>query len=994
MLGPILSAQSGTLLSVASRAASLSRTVSCCLPLPTQEGDKASSEDGNGLIALCAEPGMGKSAVLSDLLLRADAAGIRSVHRAYHGQDAESVAPHLVKLARDVSRLDVPVVVVLEELPPADESCVRRMARALRKMALAGAHVVFSLVPEASQLLDALPECTVVGAEGLLVKGVAYAKRSEPCYEVNLLTRGIPSLVRSLRSPAAGSAGPREVPSAYYEALSTLVADSLRLSLTDEELRIRLGMLLLGDGSLEDLGQVAGSCALEIVASVASRAPLFGVSDTLDSFCCLHAGTVTLLSACFTQLSAACALFPAVSRESARILVGRGRFAQAAIVCRMPGACDEVDFILSQGTRFLDAGEIDLVADALGRACPDGDDACSEQGALRMAHLALTRRQEFAASLPEEAPCGRGDLEATLFVSARRVLQGRFEIPLVPADDLSPTSRRLLTHVESCRLISQGRLTSAMQCLVACDREAGCATLSGSLLRVDLELVRLMLVESPSIGDGGLGRAVEVLESSECEGLRAYVRCVELLQAFAEGDERGAASAAAVAAAAERSGDVMLRAFALIVGSLFDLQTGAFAHAGVRSRVAGSLALEAGATFVRRAAAVVEQVSRFLMGERPAMPSYVFEPVDDLAAVATLVNELMTAGGGTGCPDAVLMRGVPREALWLLLALSERLGELSTILGEEMPREWRRAVERARSNWGTERFSHFAPDRFGAVEPSGPGRSAGGGRDWSAPVEISLLGDFSVRVRGVRVPEWKLDQRNAKSVLEYLALRGGSAARRYQIVEQVWPDSDYASGFNKVYQATSVIRAAVAEIDKDIDPFVTRRASREVALNPELVACDVDVFRACAQEVTDEDDDVRVIRMARAIERIYVGDLCLPAADATGFVASVREELRGLYVDAMVSGSEAALRQGQGRTATRLAKNALSVDGEREDAMIALVRALRTCGRAAEADRQYMRYSRRIVKRDGRPPSKQLRKAMGEPVPADAPSRATGGADR
>lgn len=853
-------------------------------------------------------------------------------------------------------------------------------------MALSGAYVVFSLVPEASQLLDALPECVVVGAEGLLVRGVAYAKRSDPCYEVRLLTRGIPSLVRSLRSPAVVPEGPREVPSAYYEALSVLVEDSLRLTLTDEELRIRLGMLLLGEGSLEDLDRVAGSRSLEIVSSVASRAPLFGVSEALDSFSCLHAGTVTLLSSCFTQLAAACTLFPSVGRESARLLVERGRFAQAAIVCRMPGACDEVDFILSQGTMFLDSGEVELVADALGRASSDVEGAHAGHDVLRLAHLALTCRKGLVYHPSEEALSGPGDLEAALFVSARRVLQGRFEVPPVPADDLSSTSRRLLAHVESCRLVSQGRLSSAMQYLVASDLEEGCATLSGSLLRVDLELVRLMLVESPSVGDGGLGRAIEVLESSECEGLRAYVRCVELLQAFAEGDERGAASASAVAAAAERAGDVTLRAFALLVGGLFDLQTGAFAHASVRSRLAGSLALEAGATYLGRAAAVIEGVSRFLMGERPVMPPYVFEPADDLAAVATLANELMTAGGGTGCPDAVLMRGVPRDALWLILALSERLGELSTILGEEMPREWRRAVERARSNWGTERFSRCEPGRFGTGEPAGPGQSGGVGKGWSAPVEITLLGDFSVRVRGVRVPEWRLDQRNARSVLEYLALRGGSAARRYQIVEQVWPDSDYASGFNKVYQATSVVRAAVAEIDKDIDPFVTRRSSREVALNPELVACDVDVFRACAQEVTDEDDDVRVIRMARAIERIYVGDLCLPAVDATGFVASAREELRGLYVDAMVSGSEAALRQGQGRTATRMAQNALSADDEREDAMIALVRALRTCGRAAEADRQYMRYSRRIVKRDGRPPSKQLRKAMGEPVPAEAPS--------
>ena len=83
-----------------------------------------------------------------------------------------------------------------------------------------------------------------------------------------------------------------------------------------------------------------------------------------------------------------------------------------------------------------------------------------------------------------------------------------------------------------------------------------------------------------------------------------------------------------------------------------------------------------------------------------------------------------------------------------------------------------------------------------------------------------------------------------------------------------------------------------------------------------------------------------------------------------------------LYADAMVSGADAALRLKRVRTAARLAANALSVDDMREDAVIALVSALRASGRNAEADRRYKRYARRLSLTMGRLPSWRLRQVM------------------
>ena len=148
-------------------------------------------------------------------------------------------------------------------------------------------------------------------------------------------------------------------------------------------------------------------------------------------------------------------------------------------------------------------------------------------------------------------------------------------------------------------------------------------------------------------------------------------------------------------------------------------------------------------------------------------------------------------------------------------------------------------------------------------------------------------------------------------------------AKRYQIVEQVWPDCDYVLGFNRAYQATSALRSLVTERDKRLSLIVASRTSGEISLDMGLVGCDVARFRKAALEAVDEEDPARSLACAREAERLYAGDLYLPSEDGTGYLAAMRAELRNLYADAMVEGSAAALTLGRDRTAARLAENAV-----------------------------------------------------------------------
>lgn len=942
-------------------------------------GEKLSNcSDSALLVALCAEPGMGQESVVADTVSRASGQGLRTTYRSYRGTDPDAATTNVVKTARTALRGGGPALVVLEDLPPLDEGCVRRVARAIRRMELSGVTVLFTLYPEAVQLLDALPECYVVGVESLLVRPIALANRSEPAFELRRLTRGIPCLVRGLRSADSDPSGSLRLPSSYFEALSSLVASSLRLSLSDEELRLRLAMLLLGSGSLADLERVTGSASVDVLSAIALNTPFYGISERIDSFSCLQARSIMLPTAAFLPIRSLCGLFPDVCAAAFRVLVERGDCLRASVLFRMPGGSDELDALLDAAPLFLDSGEATLVGDALGRLEVDARAMLISERVLRAAYAGLAERYlpSGADDLMTEVG-GDEPLDPLLLVDVRRGMRRPLEPLRLASDRLTPLAHRLVVHREACRLIVEGRLTTAMQLLVSGHEEGDVGpSLSGELLRVDRRLLQVLLLEDGWDGDGQSDGGTPTLASAGYEGVRLLSTLFELVTFLRDFDERGLPLANALSVRAERSGDRVLEVAGLIVCALYDLKTGACTHANVRARRAAEAAESIGARYLMRLSLLLVVVSGYLMGDRADFPSPIVREGDDLSRVGSLVMRAM--GAEPDEPGLVVRpcETVPRNALWLLLTLSHGEGALSAAIRDETPAAWARALS------GTRR------GRRQGLPSKAVGNGPGVGtfalvRDGEipaavTPIELTLLGEFSLRVRGRRIDDWKIDQRNARSMLEYLALRKGATARRYQLVEQVWPDNDYASGFNKVYQATSIIRSAVGEIDKSLDPFITRRSSHEVALNREVVSCDVDVFRECAREVSDCVDDERALRLARCVEKIYTGDLYMPSTDATGFIAAAREELRGLYVDAMVAGSEAALRLGHGRAATRMAREALSVDDMREDAMLALVCALKASGRGQEADRQYRRYAQKLAHSERRKPSQRLTEALEE----------------
>lgn len=911
------------------------------------------------MVCLCAEPGSGRREILTHVLSIVSRLGVQVFRRNFEGSTPDAASRYLARKAREVEKLGTYAVVAFDSLPASDEVWAERQARALRRMSDSGAAVLMSLAPEARQLLDWLPDCRELTSEMLFSSDLSVSG-GEIWHELFGYTRAIPRLVKSvaLRGDSAtkeGTGGLVLLPS-YFDALGEVTGLSVRGGLTDEERRLRLGMLLLGSGSREDLAEVAGKASGEVLADIRRYAPLFGISDDLEWFSTLSGTVPNAYAACLRHLLPACALFPDVARQALGILVRRGEYSRVAVLARAP-ECDEAcRSILERAAQFVDIGEVELVRHALS---VDGEQDAPRIARLRLVVSAVTDRSPRLGAMEARRLSSETAMDELLIIDSRRVLRG---LSLLTPHGASPDTelgRALALHVGALSLMLHGAFTSALGMVTGSFDEDSQDRLSGALLALDHDASYLLAGGVQNGVSERVARAVELLESRVYPGLwgsAALYRMVRMLMTGAA-DEK--CDPAAMAARAERSEDAVVRVVALLVGSLQDIDGNAFARARVRASLAAELAERLGASYLLRVADLLGVVSRHLAGET-VEPRISDAAGDDLEVVTSLVLEALAKDARAFLVSPLPDR-VPWDALWLLRALCSSAHELAGLMMERMPASWRRVVA---ASGATERDE----GERGAGEREVPpwmGRESGRTTDKERPVRIKLLGGFSMSVSGVHIPDWKLERRNVKPMIEYLILLGGSA-RRYQLVEQLWPGCDYAVGFSRVYQTTSTIRALVAEADEEVALVSANRTGGEISIDAGIVRCDVDEFRRCARVAVDSSDDIEALEAARSAERLYEGDLYLPSIDATGRVAAIRAELRTLYADAMVEGSAAALRLGYARTSARMAGNALIANDMREDAVITLVRALKACGRDVEADKQRRAYEARMRRANSR----------------------------
>ena len=948
-------------------------------------------EKTNRPLALCAEPCMGKTMFLRELADYALSNGWTVYEISLSSLSAQEATQILTKKSTSICNAKkskaVKRLVLIDDFPPSDEYFVARQVKSIARLRMAGCLVAISLSPEARQLIEEVPSVYVLGKNELLtfMPGI---DNSEQSILTNMrLTRGIPTLVYSLPVTFCEHED-ADVPITYLTSLACVASYMLRSSLGIEELRLRLGMMLLGVGSFDDLSRICGQVDLEYLAKIEQDAPFFGVHVETRRFSCIHATRFDVLNFNKQELVALASKHEKLVLKAIALLIDREDFSKAAFVSSLVREEIIWEIVLSHAAEFVDAGYIELVDNALTATHSDCTlDNSSKKAAKRMVD-ALTNTKgpmnsKDAGKTLENLTSFNGFLKQTAYITLLKLLLQK-PLPALKEDlELSPLEKKVALHKRATDLAVQGNFKYALQLLLLEQQYEKASSITSSIQTVDVELLYALLGVYQKDFDARSSKALSFLQGGEASALKGSVgllKCVRYLfeKSFSVGNLYDTEQ---LISQAESYGNRMIQVPALLIGALLSLRSRAYPKAQLQARRAVLLSREWDSLYVAQVGKIIEDIAGFFLGVIPTEKNLEAITHPSLKAACRTIYKALFKSVKGHSPiwlDEVEY-GVPENAMWLMRALLSDESEFQQCLEQEMPEEW---LHYLRSNEGKRDVTKWRAFR----KVSGDSRTENSviksprvekKQNAYPGVYIALLGRFSLSVQGEEIAGRKIAYRSAKALLVYLALAHNHMSFRSQIAQQIWPEADQAHWQERLYQATRVIRKEVQEIKKGCEPLEASRIERTLGFNPQQVTVDIDIFTRLAKSVASSNSDEDIVHLAKQAEELYQGDLYLPEDECFRFADPIRIALRDQYIDTMVTASAAALRITHYTLAVHFAELAYLVDDMREDTLMALIQALRKCGRAQDAQQYYDLYVQKYVTKRRKMPSKQLRMIAG-----------------
>ena len=942
-------------------------------------------------LALCAEPCMGKTMFLRELADYAQSNGWNVYEISLSSLSAQEATQILTKKSTSICNAKksktLKRLVLIDDFPPSDEYFVARQVKSIARLRMAGCLVAFSLSPEARQLIDEVPSVYVLGKNELLTFMPGIDNSEQSVLNSMRLTRGIPTLVYSLPVTFC-ERGDVDVPITYLTSLACVASYMLRSTLGIEELRLRLGMMLLGVGSFDDLSRICGQADLEYLAKIEQDAPFFGVHVETRRFSCLHTTRFDVLNFNKQELVALVSKHEKLALKVIALLIDREDFSKAAFVSSLIREEITWEIVLSHATEFVDAGYIELVDNALTATHSDCTlENSSKKAAKRMVDaLSNTKgpmNSKDAGKTLENLTSFNGFLKQTAYITLLKLLLQK-PLPALKEDlELSPLEKKIALHKRAIDLAIQGNFKYALQLLLLEQQYEKASSITSSIQTVDVELLYALLGVYQKDFDARSSKALSFLQEGEASALKGSVgllKCVRYLfeKSFSVGNLYDTEQ---LISQAESHGNRMIQVPALLIGALLSLRSRAYPKAQLQARRAMLLSREWDSIYVTQVGKILEDIAGFFLGVIPTEKNLEAITHPSLkAACRTIYKALFKSVKGYSPVwlDEVEY-GVPENAMWLMRALLSDESEFQQCLEQEMPEEW---LHYLRSNEGKRDVTKWRAFKQGAgdsrTENSVVKSSRVEKKQNAHPgVYIALLGRFSLLVQGEEIAGRKIAYRSAKALLVYLALAHNHMSFRSQIAQQIWPEADQAHWQERLYQATRVIRKEVQEIKKGCEPLEASRIERTLGFNPQQVTVDIDIFTRLAKSVASSNSDEDIVHLAKQAKELYQGDLYLPEDECFRFADPIRIALRDQYIDTMVTASAAALRITHYTLAVHFAELAYLVDDMREDTLMALIQALRKCGRAQDAQQYYDLYVQKYVTKRRKMPSKQLRMIAG-----------------
>ncbi len=922
-----------------------------------------------GLLAVCSEPGYCSDSCLREVVTLAARSGMQTFSRDFSKLSSACATDGLVRFVRQVRSkvhsVKVDPFVLIAGLPAADESELTRQGAAIARLVSSGCSVVCTFLPEARQLLEELRGYALLTAEDMSEFPFDGASSDGSVAD---LTHGIPALSRALAEGSEPGMG-HQLGDAYYRELTRLCGLSLRPGLMDDELRIRLAMIILGEGCFDDIARVVGFDPNELLVDDGVWAPFFGVSGMTRMFECLAGASDLWLGEEPGRIDEMAEAFDSVALESLCVLGERGSFTRIArFFCRVPQDV-RLKVLEKYGPELIDSGSIGMVKLALASAPSEWRERLSMlQGVCDVLGSERIGARK-ARCIPDVLPSrDEASMLCAALMGLRAGLRGEGAGLAMLANSPTGLQRRLCGHAEAVELVLAGNFMLAVERLVPLVGDGEPTTLTGHVLAVDMAMARALACGCAWRAPAEARACESFLKQKGYAGLLGHVWACDLVFAVLCG-EGAKQTYAAVRTRAAKSGDKLLKSLSLAAEAASLLKGKPSAYIAAAIKAAETSCSSIGWDYGARVMRIMGEAERFCLGERSELRPV--EGPDSLSVVSTLVQDVCCDAVGEN-QSVMSGDGCPRDAMWLLVFLCNGSGEFADALDEQIPVEWRRSLEIvARGCLTVRRGRKMAFPLAGEESLVKPAEE----------VRINVLGEFSFWAGGRRVSERNLIARDAMRVLEYLALQTGHLSNRLRMAGDLWPEvTDVRKARQKVYSATHVIRKALETHGYDGDALFTNRSNEVVSIQTEVLVCDVDELLECARVAQDGLNDVKACAAAKRAEVLYVGDLYMSASEESGYFTVAKEGLRRTYADTMVAGGEAALRLENHRLAIRLATNALSVDELREDAITLLVRSLRAAGRGSEALNAYEQYERLLFKRTGRQPSRQMKRALNEPT--------------
>lgn len=942
-------------------------------------------------LALCAEPCMGKTMFLRELADYAQSNGWNVYEISLSSLSAQEATQILTKKSTSIcngkNSKALKRLVLIDDFPPSDEYFVARQVKSIARLRMAGCLVAFSLSPEARQLIDEVPSVYVLGKNELLTFMPGIDNSEQSVLNSMRLTRGIPTLVYSLPVTFC-ERGDVDVPITYLTSLACVASYMLRSTLGIEELRLRLGMMLLGVGSFDDLSRICGQADLEYLAKIEQDAPFFGVHVETRRFSCLHTTRFDVLNFNKQELVALVGKYEKLALKVIALLIDREDFSKAAFVSSLVREEIIWEIVLSHATEFADAGYIELVDNALTATHSDCTlDNSSKKAAKGMVDSLSSAKGPMNTKDADRAfknlTSFNGFLKQTAYMSLLKLILQKPLPPLKEDLELGPLEKKIALHKRAIDLALQGNFKYALQLLLLEQQYEKAASITSSIQAVDVELLYALLGVYQKEFDARTSGSLSFLQEGEAGGVKGSVgllKCVRYLfeKSSSVGDLYDTEQ---LISQAELQGNRMIQVPALLIGALLSLRSRAYPKAQLQARRAVLLSREWDSLYVVQVGKIIEDIAGFFLGVKPTEKSLEAITHPSLKAACRTIYKALFKSVNRHAPvwlDAVEY-GVPENAMWLVRALLSDDSEFQQCLEREMPEEW---LHYLRSNEGKRDITKWRAFRQGAgdswtedsalkslhvekVNNAHPG------------VYLALLGRFSLSVQGEEIAGRKIAYRSAKALLVYLALAHNHMSFRSQIAQQIWPEADQAHWQERLYQATRVIRKEVQEIQTDCEPLEASRIEKTLGFNPQQVTVDIDIFTRLAKSVASSNSDEDIVHLAKQAEELYQGDLYLPEDECFRFADPIRVALRDQYIDTMVTASVAALRITHYTLAVHFAELAYLVDDMREDTLMALIQALRKCGRAQDAQHYYDLYVQKYVMKRRKMPSKQLRMIAG-----------------